>query len=1429
MAVVQLQSGDSLTVGGTTEVYGTTGLQTLTVLDNSNITFRSGFNNGTRDTINLSGLAQNFDVSIVNGNAVLTSAVDGITINIPVGANGANIVFDGGDSRVLVVTGSTYTFGAQTITPNAAPIDVTPGIGNYTVTPDAVQHLEGTAYTFTVTRTDTTIANEQLTFNVQGDTNGGTVTAALPGVDFTAAGNTVTFLGNSKTATFTVNLNLDSNVEGLEGILAQVFKSGNVVASATGLIEDANKVGQTFNLTTGIDTVGSGTQSDLVGSEGSTSTIGQDTIVVTENTANVFDDIDGGDDRDLLRILDAGSGGFGGAPDFTNIKIANVEDATYTSVRGLDSGELDTSGWTGLETFVGQVDSGADQTFIFSTEMTNITLTNAGTGDVQVEGGSGVLTVNADAPGDVEVGQDGSDNAFTDVFVNGGDDVDITDTSADQTLTNVQLNGFEGTGGGETVTLTGDNIATVGIRNLVNGTRFVDIFANNPTVTISDISVTALDVTASGAATFVIGDEVFGLDDLSSDNGSFTTVNYVGAGGVTFGDLNVTDSSGDAAADAEINNKSSDGGTLTFDDINGDSPSNDLRIVTINATNGNVVFDDFVGSTYGPFDGPVTLNITGAGDVSFDTLTGAAPNGSLITRTGSGDTTIGDLTTDGPYRTALSTTTQFTGSTDTGSDTMTFEAGNERANTFGGGDDNIALLGSLGVGGSLDAGVGGLDKLFMEANNLDAFTAGVTATSNFNELVITHQVDGADDVINLQNIGFEGTTTNVTSGVGPGAPTQEVTTITITGEATWTDTVKFSGQFAGLSDIVLSDKDDASTIANLIAAEIDGSPLYTATANGGVITVTAENGGPIDDIAAGDISFTDATTPGTPGLEAGSPSYSILLGGDNTGVLPVAAVPEIFRLTLTSAVVLNGETITIDGGADDFTFTAPADLSHVGGELATFIKQAADADASWSAIWDTTIDGNDVVFTSKNGNESSPVLSGTGLTGADNYSFAQEQDGEDEIVADFEVFNIAFDTITTGNDTVTFDGETIVFSDGATLDQMAAEFVAQYGTAGVGPNWTVTLVPNGLGADLVRFTANTPGPRADLTAAAFVFVDDNNVGTPAAAISVDTQGTNGSITLNGFKNGSTLTLTENSSLVDSTGLGATHIVNLLGGTDTAANTINLVLDSDGDHGIVQASLFENVNINTADNSLGGTDTLQLDDTAVKSIVITGNDGLTLETDSTVISNLDASALGSDAFLTWTADANTVNISIKTGAGGSDIDVSAIHLPNGTPGVAANPIQFVGGAGNDELQLGTTAGSARANITLGGGNDLVHVGLQDGGNDYSNINDFVESTGSTSWDQLDFDGITGGLDTDILDFRGQDDALEATAVFQDYLDQAAGNNADDGGATGDIHFFVWTDGNTYVVRDNDASDEFVDGVDQVIRLTGIHDLTVDNFA
>src|SRR5690606_36684759 len=161
------------------------------------------------------------------------------------------------------------------------------------------------------------------------------------------------------------------------------------------------------------------------------------------------------------------------------------------------------------------------------------------------------------------------------------------------------------------------------------------------------------------------------------------------------------------------------------------------------------------------------------------------------------------------------------------------------------------------------------------------------------------------------------------------------------------------------------------------------------------------------------------------------------------------------------------------------------------------------------------------------------------------------------------------------------------------------------------------------GADVVEFTANVAEPRPPVTAADFVFVDDTNVGTPSVGVSVNTQGSTSSVTLNGFISDSTLTL-QGPGFGGGSGLLGNHIVNL--NAQTANDVLNLNLFNNGNHGTVQANGVETVNINTDFSVPAHADVLNLNNTGLQVLNVVGNDALTLTTNSTGIQTVDASGL-----------------------------------------------------------------------------------------------------------------------------------------------------------------------------------------------------------
>jgi hypothetical protein len=1396
MARVTLGTGESITVGGDTEIFGTSGAQNVTILDGSTVTFRSGFNSGG-DTIRLNGTASDFVVSFSGSNVTLTSVTDGITIVIPIGVVANTIVFDNGDTRTLSLVNGVPTLGGQAIPniQNAAPAPVTAGAGTYTV--EGSNGTEGENVTFTVTRTDTTSA-ETLNFTVQGDTANGQLPAATLGADVSVLSpnsGTVVFAAGAATATITVRLSADTAVEGLEGYKVVILDGTDVVAETAAVIIDNNEGGQVFNLTSGVDRVGTGTLLDIVGSAGNTNTDGQDTIVADTGTLNPFDVIDGGEDTDTLIVLDE-VGFLNPAPSFAFTDIENVEILNYSSAsRGFSGNAFNTTlpvttdvglrpNWEGLEQANIAINGGPTQTVTLRTE-TALNIRQAGDGDLNIRGGGGSLNVIAAdfaeeaTDADVRVGDIDVANAWTDITIRGGEDIEITDRGT-QELTTVALSDFN-----EDFTIIGSLVSSVsitGIDDELAGDSFRSgVISSGVAVTV-DLSViddVELDLTANGPALIVNADgasiDLLSDSDISSD-----------------GTLVINSTSG----------------TFFFDDAFAGSS------IGLNAAPGAIVVDT-VDSDSG------VVNISGVGSVDIDNVTEAAQTaGTVITSTNSGGVFIDDQ---------LGNNTKFSGAASSGDDNVTFGA-TDRANSFGDGIDVVTFnadafgndAGVDGDNGAFDGGAG-FDSLLMESNNANTFTASAQAVTNFEELVLTSQTIGKADVIDLHNIGMD-TISDVVSNVGNTAPQTEVVTVSFAGLASGpsgagnADSVTFDGVTVNFTD-----KDDATAQAIAFVNQYGVGPNWTATlgANPGEVVLTANAPGFVTDLTAADFDFDDATTPGLVGFELNSPVVSV------DGVAPVAGTSEVRTLVLTSATVLATQTITIESdgvpGTDPvFTFTAPADLSHVGGELATFIVAAANADPDFSALWTASVDGNNVVFTSVDAENiaGSFIITGTGLGAGDTFSVDVDQ-GVDPVVGQDEDAFFRFDGTVTGDDQIIFDDDgdpstapiIVQLADGDDANDISAKFIAAINLAGglytastpdFGDPYNVLFVPLSGSVELESVQdADLP----DITAANFTFVDDDSEGTPSVGVTVTNQGSTSSVTLNNFISGSRLSLNATQ---------GTHIVNMK--TDTSADVLRLDLNTVGDHGVVTANDAETVRIGTVQNT-GGVDSVDLLGTDLTTLVITGPDGLTLDTNSTIVSSVDATALGGK--FTWDAGPNSVNIVVRTGAGGSDVDFTEMTKSGGNATAGTAPVVFIGGSGNDLVTTGDL-GTSRGTITTGGGFDDIFVGIVDGGNDFWSITDF-----SAANDDLDFAAAST--------FLGRDQELEPTAIFQDYLDQAArGNTADGNFVAGGVRYFWYDedgDGDidaTYVVQDNSDSEDFVDGSDTVIRLEGQITLTADNF-
>jgi len=243
-----------------------------------------------------------------------------------------------------------------------------------------------------------------------------------------------------------------------------------------------------------------------------------------------------------------------------------------------------------------------------------------------------------------------------------------------------------------------------------------------------------------------------------------------------------------------------------------------------------------------------------------------------------------------------------------------------------------------------------------------------------------------------------------------------------------------------------------------------------------------------------------------------------------------------------------------------------------------------------------------------------------------------------------------------------------------------------------------------------------------------------------------------------------------------------------------ADVLNLVLNETG--ALVAGSVtpvttaitaagVETLNVNTTvtSTSAGVTDAkatyaLTVADTALTTVKITGNQALTYTTDAaaTKLATVDASAATAAVNINLAAVANTSAAVKVTGTALAD------------QFTLTNNAVVTGGLGADKFTIGATAN----------------------GQTYSTVTD------ATKGDVFAFTAPASS-------FTAAKISLGATAVFQDYLDAATA-----GGVAGKVSWFQ-TATDTYIVEDNHAGATFTNGVDTVVKLTGLVDLSTANFA
>ena len=436
-----------------------------------------------------------------------------------------------------------------------------------------------------------------------------------------------------------------------------------------------------------------------------------------------------------------------------------------------------------------------------------------------------------------------------------------------------------------------------------------------------------------------------------------------------------------------------------------------------------------------------------------------------------------------------------------------------------------------------------------------------------------------------------------------------------------------------------------------------------------------------------------------------------------------------------------------------------------------------------------------------------------------------------------------------GKDTVTVGATTKAISMGAGNDTVNLS-VAALGAGGT--------IDGGDGSDILNMTAaNLATATSSATlgaafAASIANFEKLGVGDTAGVVAIDAKYTDG---ITHFVSAGTAggTLAINNMVANSTFelIGATTAAVTLALQDATGVSDVMNINFSATNGFANAAAVNAAGVETIKIVTDDTDTTAattaftglLNVAAAKSIVVSGDAGFNFTGSTlTAVTSVDGSGLtasGAGGALTVTTIATT-GVTV-TGGAGNDVIVgsSAAGKVDTLTGGAGND-NITGGAGNDVISGGDgndtlsglagndtiTGGAGDDTITTGTGLDLIDVGA---GTDTvvvsvnANGNTYAAVTGMGAGDKLDLvNGAAAGS------WNKVKLALADTAVFQDFLDAAtAGTVADNGNAS-----WFQFGGNTYVVQDFSAATTFQNGVDSVVKLVGLVDLsnsTIDGAA
>jgi len=1161
-----------------------------------------------------------------------------------------------------------------------------------------------------VTASEAVAAATTVTFQLKIDATGDTAQLA----DFNAGSFnpvTVTIPAGGTTATFDMATITNDGTELSEKYSVQATVGSTVLTKQVTILDGSVGAGQTFTLTTGVDTI-----PGLIGSNGNTVNSGNDTIIGVQSagataTLTGVDFIDAGEGVDTLRVISDVDG--------TAISLNAVSNAEIIEVRSASGGDgsIDTSTKTGV----------TNLNITSATDTDSFTATAADTTDISVTGGATALTIKGGK--NVTVTDATADKAITvstaaaagnavgtitvtdtkqgtgDIKVDGGSTVNVTATisSTDTDITtggDIIIGAFKPATGAVTVVqnLTSTGVAVVsGAAVAVTGGSTVNVTVNATSTAKDDdsddaITVGTVTVTGDGETTTVTAKQIATATTFTKPG----TDEIVKTSVVTFGELKVGET-------VIVNG-------LTFTN-NSDAT---LTAETVASIFANLTEDDLqaVGGT----------TAKGYYSNAFSTTdwTSGAASGKTVTFTADAFDTA-DLVLGGTAA-AAATQVKSTNQADAVADDKSTNAVAFGAATVLEADAAEAAITSVTLDGFASAALG--VKAGGVTNKLDALTtvslANNTSDGEVNiatkatalNLTVNDIIGGDGAVVNLDHNG------NATA---DGDKTVKTLTLNATGKAS-----AFELQARVVETLTI----DAAVALDLSAAGSDfDAKLVDVTVKGaGAVNLGAIGTGTTLKTfnASANTGGVTATIDGTTAnLDADFAEYVFSEGADVVAMENVKVQEAIKlgggndKITLFTGVRLADVTANIDGGTGTNTLVLAADDAEAlsaddgfNGKIANFQRVSIGNAISQEVVDLANLDG--ISYVTLGTSDGTAQLNTITVGGT------------------IEVGDIF--KITVNGTTYSFTAATTVINDVA-AGLRAAITADGITVAGAAAAVTLTAANAGVPFTVAVETTEAGGGAKD---------DQTLVNVPTTPNAIG-------ITLDNMATGGTVVLT---------GAGEGVLVNVKDADDGAADVLNVVVENvNGGGGTAAGALMvadvETINItaNDGDNDVGIDDhSLVLVADSVKTITVSSAGDIVLDADDEEL--LDLTTF--DLVVSGTTGLTAVNASAMIGSFTYTADDGVTTVTGGSgddslTGSGLNDV-LLGGAGNDTL-----TGASKTTLTGGAGVDTFKMtsGL-------ANINSYSIITDFLSGDVLDTTGTS---------FEASGVDLQPTAVFDSFVNAA----------------------------------------------------------